>query len=65
MPLNAIHLENMLRVTKAGGIVCPASPSFYSKPHDMDTLTATVTERILNLAGITVPGKYEWNDLNV
>ena len=65
MPLNSIHLENMLRLTKAGGIVCPASPSFYSKPHDLDTLAATVTERILSLAGITVPGKYEWNDLNV
>ncbi|MDR2026459.1 MAG: UbiX family flavin prenyltransferase [Prevotellaceae bacterium] len=59
-PLNSIHLENMLRVTNAGGIVCPASPSFYSKPADIEALISTVTERILSLASIDYPDKYEW-----
>jgi 4-hydroxy-3-polyprenylbenzoate decarboxylase len=59
-PLNSIHLENMLRVTNAGGIICPASPSFYSKPVDMESLISTVTERILSLAAIDCPDKYEW-----
>jgi 4-hydroxy-3-polyprenylbenzoate decarboxylase len=60
-PLNSIHLENMLRVTNAGGIICPASPSFYSKPVDLESLISTVTERILSLSAIDVPDKYEWN----
>jgi 4-hydroxy-3-polyprenylbenzoate decarboxylase len=59
-PLNSIHLENMLRVTNAGGIICPASPSFYSKPVDMESLISTVTERILSLAEIDCPDRYEW-----
>ncbi|MDR1886372.1 MAG: UbiX family flavin prenyltransferase [Prevotellaceae bacterium] len=59
-PLNLIHLENMLAVTKAGGIICPASPSFYSKPDNRDALIATVTERILSLAGIDCPDRYKW-----
>lgn len=64
-PLNSIHLENMLRVTNAGGIICPASPSFYSKPTDIDTLTATVTERILSLSAIDYPDKYEWTNSRI
>jgi 4-hydroxy-3-polyprenylbenzoate decarboxylase len=59
-PLNSIHLENMLRTTNAGGIICPASPSFYSKPVDIEALISTVTERILSLSAIEYPGKYEW-----
>ncbi|MDR2287430.1 MAG: UbiX family flavin prenyltransferase [Prevotellaceae bacterium] len=62
-PLNSIHLENMLRVTNAGGIICPASPSFYSKPVDIEALLSTVTERILSLSAIDCPGKYEWMKL--
>jgi 4-hydroxy-3-polyprenylbenzoate decarboxylase len=59
-PLNSIHLENMLKVTNAGGIICPANPSFYSKPADIESLIATVTDRILSLSGISYPDKYEW-----
>jgi 4-hydroxy-3-polyprenylbenzoate decarboxylase len=59
-PLNLIHLENMLKITNAGGIICPASPSFYSKPADFDALISTVTERILSLSAINFPDKYEW-----
>jgi 4-hydroxy-3-polyprenylbenzoate decarboxylase len=59
-PLNSIHLENMLRVTNAGGIICPASPSFYSKPTDMEALISTVTDRMLSLSRIDYPDKYEW-----
>jgi 4-hydroxy-3-polyprenylbenzoate decarboxylase len=63
-PLNSIHLENMLRVTNAGGIICPASPSFYSKPADIESLISTVTERILSLASIDYLDKYEWMKSN-
>jgi len=51
-PLNLIHLKNMQRVTEAGGIICPANPSFYSKPESMEELVETVVNRVLRLAGI-------------
>jgi 4-hydroxy-3-polyprenylbenzoate decarboxylase len=60
MPLNSIHLENMLKVTNAGGIICPASPSFYGRPDDIDGLISTVTEKILSLSAIDSPDRYEW-----
>lgn len=59
MPLSAIHLRNMLTVTEAGGVVCPASPSFYSRPPHMEALAATVIDRVLDLIGLP-SGGYEW-----
>lgn len=59
-PLSLIHLENMRLITLAGGIILPASPSFYSKPSSIDELVQTVTHRIIDLAGfdMTMP---RWN----
>jgi flavin prenyltransferase len=51
-PLNLIHINNMKTVTEAGGIICPASPSFYSQPQTIEQLAATVTDRVLDLAGL-------------
>ncbi|MCC6753625.1 MAG: UbiX family flavin prenyltransferase [Saprospiraceae bacterium] len=51
-PLSLIHIENMERVTRAGAIVCPAIPSFYSQPSDLDALVSTVTDRALELCGV-------------
>jgi len=51
-PLNLIHLKNMLRVTEAGGIICPANPSFYSHPESITELAETVVNRALRLAGL-------------
>lgn len=58
-PYNLIHLKNMTAVTEAGGIICPATPSFYSKPTDMEALCQTVTGRVLQLAGIET-NSYKW-----
>lgn len=58
-PLSLIHINNMKTVTEAGGIICPATPSFYSRPETMEQLGATVTNRALSLAGIEVDG-YRW-----
>ena len=58
-PLNLIHIRNMETVTLAGGIVCPASPSFYSKPASIDALAATVVDRVLDLAGIDI-STFRW-----
>ncbi|GGG88837.1 aromatic acid decarboxylase [Parapedobacter pyrenivorans] len=58
-PLSLIHIRNMLAVTEAGGIICPASPSFYSLPANFEEIAATVVDRVLGLAGLEVSG-YEW-----
>lgn len=51
-PLSLIHINNMKTVTEAGGIICPASPSFYSNPVTPDQIAATVVDRIVDLAGL-------------
>ncbi len=53
-PYNLIHIRNMETITLAGGIICPATPSFYSKPNTIEELASTVVDRVLDLAGIDV-----------
>ena len=62
-PLNLIHIQNMEKITLAGGIICPASPSFYSKPQSIEDIAKTVVERVLNLAKIDIDYK-KWNGDN-
>ncbi|MDQ3192762.1 MAG: UbiX family flavin prenyltransferase [Bacteroidota bacterium] len=58
-PLSLIHINNMKTITEAGGIICPASPSFYSKPSSFEELASTVTDRALELAGISI-NTFRW-----
>jgi flavin prenyltransferase len=51
-PLSLIHINNMKTVTEAGGIICPASPSFYSNPKTIDEAAATVVDRVIDLCGL-------------
>ena len=51
-PYNLIHIRNMETVTLACGIICPATPSFYSRPTTIEEVAATVVDRMLDLAGI-------------
>ncbi len=60
-PLSLIHINNMKTITEAGGIICPASPSFYSKPKDFDALASTVIDRVLDLAGLELPS-FRWGE---
>jgi flavin prenyltransferase len=53
-PYNLVHIRNMETVTLAGGIICPASPSFYSKPQTIEDAAATVVDRVLDLAGFDI-----------
>ncbi len=53
-PYNLIHIRNMETVTLAGGIICPATPSFYSKPKTIEEAAATVVDRIIDLAGLNI-----------
>jgi len=51
-PLSQIHLENMLAVARAGAVILPASPSFYSRPATTDALLDTVVGRVLDQLGL-------------
>lgn len=58
-PYSLIHLENMKTLTLAGANICPATPSFYSRPKTIDQVAETVVERVLNLAGFNIDS-FEW-----
>lgn len=53
-PYNLVHIKNMETITLAGGIICPATPSFYSKPQSIEEVAETVVDRALDLAGIDI-----------
>jgi 4-hydroxy-3-polyprenylbenzoate decarboxylase len=58
-PYNLVHIKNMETVTLAGGIICPCTPSFYSKPATLEEVAATVSDRILDLMGLQ-HATYRW-----
>jgi 4-hydroxy-3-polyprenylbenzoate decarboxylase len=58
-PYSLIHIENMKKLTLAGAIICPATPSFYSNPKTIDDLVMTVVDRIIDLAGFDSNG-FRW-----
>lgn len=58
-PYNLIHIKNMELITLAGGIVCPATPSFYSNPQSVEEVASTVVDRIIDLAGMQIK-TYRW-----
>ena len=58
-PYNLIHIKNMEALTLAGAVICPATPSFYSKPATIDELVMTVVDRIVVLAGFGAD-TYRW-----
>jgi 4-hydroxy-3-polyprenylbenzoate decarboxylase len=60
-PYSLIHINNMKLLTLAGAIICPATPSFYSRPSTIDDLVMTVIDRVMSLAGFTVD-TYRWNE---
>jgi 4-hydroxy-3-polyprenylbenzoate decarboxylase len=58
-PYNLIHIKNMETITLAGGIICPASPSFYSQPQTIEAVAATVVDRVLDLSGLDL-STFRW-----
>lgn len=60
-PLSLIHINNMKTVTEAGGIICPATPSFYSNPKNFEELAATVVDRVIDLAGLE-QNTFRWGE---
>jgi 4-hydroxy-3-polyprenylbenzoate decarboxylase len=60
-PLNLIHIRNMQTVTEAGGIICPAVPSFYSRPQTIEDVAMTVVSRVIDLIGLEHES-FRWNE---
>ena len=60
-PYSLVQIKNMETITLSGGIVCPATPSFYSKPKTIEALAATVVDRVLDLAGLNMK-TFRWGD---
>ncbi len=61
-PLSEIHLENLLKLRRAGAIVMPAAPSFYSHPLTIEDVADSVVERILDKILIKSGKKFRWNE---
>ncbi|MDE3124161.1 MAG: UbiX family flavin prenyltransferase [Bacteroidota bacterium] len=53
-PYNLIHIRNMETITLAGGIILPATPSFYHQPTTIEAVAASVVDRILDIAGLKI-----------
>ncbi len=60
-PFSLIHLDNMRKVTEAGGIICPAIPSFYNGADTLEGVCLTVVDRVLDLAGFTIDS-FRWGN---
>lgn len=60
-PLSLIHIDNMKKVAAAGGIIMPASPSFYSKPNSIEDVVDTVIDRIIDHLDID-QSTYRWGE---
>lgn len=60
-PLSAIHLENMLRLARAGAVVMPAAPGFYHRPSSIDDLVGFMVGRVLDHLGVENTVARRWN----
>lgn len=61
-PLSQIHLENMLRLERAGAIILPACPGFYSRPKSIDDIINSMAGRALDLMGVDNDVYRRWGD---
>lgn len=61
MPLSQIEIANMLRISRAGGVICPACPGFYMLPRTIDELVNFVVGRVLDLFGLPHALETRWD----
>lgn|SRR5258705_1723673 len=62
-PLNEIHLENMLSLTRMGAIIAPPMPGFYTNPKTIDDLIDHTVGRVLDLFGLEMPQLKRWSGM--
>jgi 4-hydroxy-3-polyprenylbenzoate decarboxylase len=63
-PLRSVHLENMLKISKEGGIILPAMPGFYHNPENIDDLCNFVVGKILDVLEIDNHLFKRWHNEN-
>ena len=51
-PLHEIHLENMLKLSRMGAVICPPMPAFYTRPNTVDEIVTWAAARLLDQIGI-------------
>ncbi len=61
LPYSEITIENMLKLTRAGGLLLPASPSFYHRPENIKDVVDSVVARILDHLGLESELKVRWS----
>ena len=61
-PLNAIHLENMLKLSRMGAVICPPMPGFYQRPESVDDLVTHSVIRMLDQFGVHREGPGRWGE---
>lgn len=61
-PLSEIHLEHMLKLTKMGAVIMPASPGFYYKPQSLDDIIDFMVARVLDHIGVDHPIIRRWGE---
>ena len=61
-PLSDIHLRNSLEVSRAGGIIFPLVPAFYSRPTTVEEVVGSLGSRILDLCGVTQSHTARWGE---
>ncbi len=64
MPLSAIEIENMLKLSRAGVVICPACPGFYMKPTRVEEIVDFVVGRVLDLLHLPHDLRTRWNPDN-
>jgi flavin prenyltransferase len=61
-PLSDIHLENMLKLSRMGVIICPPMPGFYQRPDTIDELVTHSVVRMLDQFGLHIDGQGRWGE---
>ena len=59
-PLSDIHLENMLKLSRMGVVICPPMPAFYQRPDTIDDLVTQGVTRMLDQFGVHAEGTSRW-----
>lgn len=60
-PLNDIHLENMLKVSRAGAVISPPVPAFYTRPQTIDDIVDQIVGRVLDQFGLEQKDLTRWD----
>jgi 4-hydroxy-3-polyprenylbenzoate decarboxylase len=60
-PLSDIHLENMLKLSRAGAVILPPMPAFYNNPRSIADIVEHTVVRMLDQFGVEVPGAVRWS----